>query len=197
MNKKPTLQIMVDTETFSTDLSKGLVLTCALVPFTLDEKEELPEWVAPQMWYIDIDDSIANGRQVDRETMAWWQAPIRRGQYMVMMNTLEKHKKAYMTAWHEIYSQLALLANFYKLRMWSRGIDFDFPLIESSMRDAGIKERMPYLFYEKYDVRTIVKLAEKAGMKSTPQNTMHDAFDDCMKQIKDVRQALRFLHIID
>lgn len=188
---KPKLHIMVDTETFSSDVRHGLVLTVAFVPFTLKIDEELPRDVHPQMIYFDMDDSIRHGRQIDQKTLAWWHTPAKKVQYMSMMAAHDKMKMSFMGGWAFAHSYLAELAKKYTLIMWSRGTDFDFPIIESSMCDAGIVAPLPYRFYHKYDVRTVTMLAEDvAGIKKVQVLPVHDAFEDCNKQIQDVKLAL-------
>lgn len=188
---KPKLHIMVDTETLSADVRRGLVLSVAFVPFTLKIGEELPRDVQPQMIYFDMDDSIRHGRQIDKQTLAWWHTPAKKVQFWSMMSAHDKLKLSFLGGWSFAYTYLAHLAKKYTLIMWSRGTDFDFPIIESSWRDAGFSAKLPYCFYHKYDVRTVTMLAEDvAGIKKVQALPLHDAFEDCNKQIRDVQLAL-------
>lgn len=188
---KEKLNVMVDCETLSTDISRGLVLSVAIVPFTLNRMEDVPKDAPSQMFYFNIDDSIAHGRVIDNQTLNWWYTGERKQQYYAMLQSIDKFGKGFVDGWKAVYYHLAALAEKYTLIMWSRGTDFDFPLIESSIRMAGITKPMPYRYYNKCDQRTVCKLAEQLAKLDMSNNLpMHDAYDDCLKQIKDLQLAL-------
>lgn len=189
--KKERLDVMFDLETFSTNTDKGLVLSCAWIPFHLDGSPV--EDVEPGIVYFDKCSSMNYGRIVDYNTMAWW---MRQPNYEEMLINLEKFKMDFALGWCKVYAELSVIANHYKLVVWSRGIDFDFPLIQSCFRDAGITSKLPWQYYNKCDVRTLVKMAELTGYKKIVRAEgweKHDAFDDCLFQIKEVQTALAHL----
>lgn len=195
MKAKQRLDIMFDLETMSSDTNTGLVISCAWVPFTLDGTP-LPASIKPNMVYFDMNDSMMHGRTMDMKTVNWWR---QQPGYADMMAVHNKLRVDYEIGWKFVFNQLSELAKIYKLYVWSRGIDFDFPLIQSSMRDANINENMPWAYYHKYDVRTVVKLAEMAGYKRPERgkdSKQHDAFDDCLFQIRELQGALVRLGVV-
>lgn len=195
---KERLDIMIDIETFSTDLNKGMVVSLAYVPFCLNSKDpdsvgSSVRGIRPQVFYFDITSSEAYGRIMSPDTVAWW---LNQPYYRAFIEEHSRHAVKYKDAWTQFYNDIHALARRYHIYVWSRGIDFDFPLIESSLRDAGLMI-LPWKFWDKLDVRTLVNSVVSLGVFSPPPRPdsfpKHNPLYDCYQQIYEVKAAFRHI----
>ena len=71
--------------------------------------------------------------------------------------------------------------------VWSRGIDFDLPILKSAYLRAGLtSDEMPWNFWNSRDQRTVVNLGSRVSRKSLTWMNAHDALHDCYAQIYEV-----------
>jgi hypothetical protein len=71
--------------------------------------------------------------------------------------------------------------------IWSRGIDFDLPILKSAYLRAGMSsDDMPWNFWNSRDQRTIVNLGARVSRKKLTWMNAHDALHDCYAQIYEV-----------
>ena len=175
--------VMVDLETLGTTPGSAILSIGACV-FERDNKD------GPFEYYKNIDllDAILQGLTLDLYTVQWWarQAPeaIR-----VLTEKTVSLKEALNT-----------FANFLQKddRVWAKGPDFDLVLLKAAYDLAGI--RVPWLFRNTRDVRTILALAEPPGQKKPYPSTFngfvkHFALHDAKLQMMQVQNAARFLGI--
>lgn len=193
MDKKPILNVMIDIETLSTDREHGLILSVGMRTFSFEENRgyDIPE--DSQCWNIDVLSSILAGRVADDSTIKWWQARTdEQKEELVKPGTT---RMLFKEAMQDIYDILAGLANSFELMVWSKGTDFDFPMLESSWKDAGVvksNDDIPYKFWNKRDVRTFVGFAKLACPDvdfSRPTSVAHSALKDCDDQIGELQFA--------
>jgi len=187
---------MVDIETLSTDRDKGVVLSVGIQSFSLTDEPPAKDFSL----YVPIlpDTSKDAGRKIDNDTWEWWHKPSMKAAWYRMEKDLTMHGRTFYWAWSTIHAELRILEGKYDLRVWSKGIDFDFPMIESSLRDAGLytcASDLPYKFYHKYDMRTIANLAKRLGWEDPvpADDVPHSALDDCRLQIEQLKSAYSFL----
>ena len=193
---KQILDLMVDIETLSTNRDKGVVLSVGIQSFSLTELPPMEDYSL----YVTIHPhtSVAVGRIKDPDTVSWWHQPKMQAAYMRMQRDLNKSGMSYYEGWTKVLTELQQLAKEYELHVWCKGLDFDFPMIESSLRDAGLchtSADLPYKFWHKYDMRTISSMAKRWGWENpTPsENVPHSALEDCGVQIEQLRSAWAFL----
>ncbi len=82
--------------------------------------------------------------------------------------------------------------------VWSRGIDFDLPILKSAYLRAGMtSDEMPWNFWNSRDQRTVVNLGSRVSRKPLTWMNAHDALHDCYAQIYEIlmvrkMKALRY-----
>lgn len=193
---KPTIDLMFDTETFSTNREQGMVVSVAMQNFKLNGKEDFS---ICSYYVIDPKSSEFYGRVRDEDTMKWWQSENHAEAYQHLLRDISHLARSYAQAWSLLYKEMRELSEQYTLHVWSKGIDFDFPLIESCFRSLGLIDTpndLPYKFWNKFDVRTVLSLARSRGWQQPIKPISHSADDDCSNQIAELKEAWRFFCII-
>lgn len=181
--------IMVDMETLS-PFCDGVILSIAIVPFNLMEVATLKELVERGLYLkLDVSSQIASGRHVDPETIKWWK------------NQSESAKKILRPSPEDLSLPEALdridefLSGFNKKRGFfhSRGIQFDFPLIQNAYRQYNRIETIPFSSWNLQDTKTFIRTltcdpyARYELEGGTPpefvaHNALYDAALEIMKQ---------------
>lgn len=122
---------------------------------------------------VSIDDSIAHGLTVEKNTLDWWNN--RGGPNQQNARTL--HNAAKILADFLSGAQIETL--------WSWGTCFDLPIIRACFRAASVDWPVPY--YAARDARTVWDLAFRGVIHERRGN--HDALADCRCQIRQLFQA--------
>lgn len=189
---KPRMDIMLDVETVSLRENAGL-LSIALVPFSIGGKQiDSPfDGASPFYRVIDLTSCFMAGMDMNG-CQEWWmkQDPI------VISGILSMGKVPVVKAMNEAHGYLSEMAEQYELVMWSRGMDFDFPKLEWCFRKF-VEKPFPYAFWNKRDVRTIIK---EMGINEEDfefEGVKHNSLDDCLHQIKLIREAYRRIGLTD
>ena len=180
------LHLMLDLETASTR-PDAAILSIAIVPF-----EPLGEGRSADYCYcanIDLTSCFLEGDHIDADTQSWWQ----RQSPAARIALLDASKCTIRRAITEAYNHLAGLAETRELVMYSRGIDFDFPILEHAIRKYVEPSEMPYKYWNKRDVRTILALAGVSKDDVPRVGDAHSAISDCLTQIAQVQYAMRKL----
>ena len=172
---------MLDLETASTR-PDAAILSIAIVPFNLDGS------VNTEMKYVanvDLTSCFLEGDHIDADTQSWWlrQPPAAR------LQLLAAGKCTIRQAINEAYKYLAGLAEQYELIMYSRGMDFDFPILDHAMRKYAEPQELPYKYWNKRDVRTILATVGISKDDVPRVGDAHIAISDCLTQIAQVQAA--------
>lgn len=188
MEKKPDLNIMVDIETLSTDRERGLMLSVGMKSFDLEGGIPVKDFELDVP--IDVLSSILAGRIMDESTINWWRS--RPEEQQTELINRRNATIPFKEAMDWILQALNHMAEECTLKMWSKGTDFDFPMIESSMISAGViksTDELPYKFWNKYDVRTVINTFKvlNSAVQMPKSEAAHTALEDCEIQIKDVQ----------
>ena len=181
--QKPELNLMLDLETAST-IPDAAIMSIAIVPFSLDAAEPAPE-VDHYYEVINLGSCFLEGDYIDRDTQEWWMRQDPRAKHEL----LSRQGTLVCTAIREAYNYLCYLAEHYELVVWSQGIDFDFPILEHAIKKYVEPKEMPYQYWNKRDVRTILKWCDVDYRNIERTGTAHNALDDCRTQIKNVQAA--------
>lgn len=166
--------ICIDLETLSTR-SNAVIVTIAAVKFnfTSDKTETLCVNVNPI-------EGKQLGLHISKETLDWWRV----------------QKPEACRAWQtsrmglsEALDELDVFCGDAKhTHFWSQGINFDFPILESSYDVLGRQE--PWKFWNLHDMRTAFYLAGMDTKTEDRIGTYHNAIDDCLTQIMWLKKAL-------
>lgn len=118
----------------------------------------------------------------DPSTMTWWSSQSNEARSEAFGGTEDPTKGlADFKQW--------VLTNFNtgrfdKFKVWSRGIDFDFPILKSFMKVFGFT--LPWQFLQQYDYRTIANLFPVIKI-SEINNMKHGALEDSKAQLRGLR----------
>lgn len=170
----PLEHICVDLETLSTR-SNAVIVTIAAVKFNFvnDKTDEFCVNINPL-------ESKALGLHISKETLDWWRVQK------------PEATKAWMNSQIGLSEALdefdAFCGNAKYTNFWSQGINFDFPIMESSYHALARKE--PYKYWNLHDMRTAFYLAGMDTKLEDRVGTYHNAIDDCLTQISWLKKAL-------
>lgn len=181
--QKTQLNLMLDLETASTR-PDAAILSIAIVPFSLDANEPAPE-VDHYYEVIDMLSCWLEGDKADEATQEWWMRQDPRAKHELQ----SRQGIIVRTAIREAYNYLCYLAEQYELVIWSQGVDFDFPILEHALCKYTECKELPYFYWNKMDVRTVLKLEGVDYRNIERTGTAHNALDDCYTQIKNVQTA--------
>ena len=177
------LNLMLDLETASTR-PDAAILSIAIVPFNLDTAEPAPE-VDKYYEVVNLNSCFIEGDHFDRDTQEWWMRQDAKSK----LEILSRQGGNIRMVINNAYIYLAYLAEQYELVVWSQGIDFDFPILEHAIKKYVEPKEMPYQYWNKRDVRTILKWCDVDYRNIERTGTAHNALDDCRTQIKNVQAA--------
>ena len=160
--------VMIDIETLGT-CSDAVVLSIGAVKFTMEEK-----------FYtvLNVDEELKTNAKVSADTLLWWL----------------DHKEAKDV---RMLSDVGSKANYHKLTeflefissceyFWSKGINFDFPILENCLKRYGLEPSWRY--YKLRDFRTLDALCDQSVEHSTAS---HNALEDAVAQAK---RAVSYLY---
>jgi hypothetical protein len=167
------MDIMLDLETLSTR-PNAVILTLGAVkfnPFSLEDPGP-GLYVRP-----DVDEQIAQGRDVQDETVNWW------------MNQAEDVREEALgtdgrISVEDMYRQLNRFlvgAN----SIWAQGPLFDFAILENLYRQYGWPT--PWQYWQIRDSRTLFGVHGDPRVKG--KVGLHNALEDCVSQATAVQQV--------
>lgn len=132
---------------------------------------------------FDTKSQIAQGLEDDVGTMMWWN---RQGK--------EAFEEAFggdtdpiqgIADFKQWVMQNFKTGKFDKFKAWSRGIDFDFPILNRFFAAFGFNG-CPWQFWQQYDYRTVANLFPV--IKSAEGNELkHSALEDAKAQMRGLR----------
>lgn len=149
--------LLLDIETLGTD-PNAVVLSIACVPFVLEVHTYFGELV-PAGFYVklDVQEQIkTHHRSIEDGVMKWWKKqPKDVFDAMVRPSSEDMSIKEGLTLLNKFVSGIKSY-HFNKSYVWSRGNNFDFPILKSLYQAAGIG--LPYNDWRVRDVRTAIDI---------------------------------------
>ena len=132
---------------------------------------------------IDVDEQLANGREIQEDTLAWWakQADDVREEALgtegrVSLETMYKDLNRFCVGIENI---------------WCQGPAFDIVILENIYRQMGWPT--PWQFWQIRDSRTLF------GVHGDPREKgkagLHNALEDCISQAQGVQEIYRSLKL--
>lgn len=165
---------MLDLETLGVT-PDSCILTIAAIKW--DRKGPVVSRNSSKIFYrrIDIKSCQDLGMKVDANTLEWWEK-----------QPIESRKEAFNEE-NRVPIKQALEDFFdwygFSRNIWSNGDDFDCVILNEYARKLNM--RTPWKYWETRDVRTLLDLG---GIRY--KGELHDAVDDCYKQIIACKKAL-------
>ena len=185
---KKRLDVMIDLETTSCRQDAG-ILSISMIPFEInmiygDKETEKKKSFPIFHRVINLNSCFFGGHHFDSGTQDWWAKQKNEVKEKMMSGVLIE------IAIKELYETLKNYNEEYELYLWSKGTDFDFPIIEHCF-DKYLNEKPPYKYYNKRDVRTFISEYPDIQNMLFEFGDAHDSVDDCRHQIKQIKEAYK------
>lgn len=160
-------QVMVDIETLSTR-SNACILSIGAVKFSYDEG------IVDRFYRnVRFEEQKTLGFHIDTDTVDWWKKQSKEATASLQVNRVD------------IESALKDFAEWYgpkSLKTWSKGANFDLPVIAESYRIVfGNHARTPWKYWDGVCMRTIELFYP---FVETNERVAHNALDDAETQAK-------------
>lgn len=178
------LHYMIDFETLATT-PDAKVLTLGVAAFNSEEV------VASYHWNFNHQGPDQEGRRVTKSTLDWWD----------MQKT--ENPKAWLAAWEPTTSNSLAAVMGFLLQIspskgmhaiWSRGTDFDIPILRDILEDVGLEA--PFPFWAVADVRTFLVGKDLPTEKAVERmGEAHDAESDAVYQAESVIAAAKHYNV--
>ena len=169
------MNIMLDLETLGTRPS-SVILTIAAVKF-----EFASDQIETFSMNIDPKNSKTFGLTTDPDTVQWWKE-----QNPEALKAFMKDPVSLETAIDSFIEFVGPKTS--KMVFWANGASFDYPILESSFRAVG--RPYPWKYWNCRCARTIYSVFG-LNMKEYPRvGVYHNAVDDCLTQIKALKECL-------
>ena len=177
--------LMIDIETLSV-CPNAVILTIGAVKFNLGN----PIFIDTFYCKINIQSCTNVGMVTCKKTIDWWNS--------------KKNTNVYNEALGEdsdrVNLEIALnnLANWIgnngleNIRIWSNGPSFDCSILGEAYRKCNLN--IPWKYWNERDVRTIYDLGGVTN-NDLQSNNIHNALEDCYRQINGVNLALSRIHL--
>lgn len=186
--EKTRLDLMIDLETTSCKPNAG-ILSISMVPFVLsgnfpdkDKSGNPVKSMGSFNYNVDLLSCFMDNFDFDKDTQEWWSM-----QDENLKSSFSIDAQPIKRVIEIVYGVLKHLSKEYELYVWSKGTDFDFPILENCF-ERYLNEKAPYNYWNKRDVRTYISDYEDIkNMVFT--GTAHNSLDDCEHQILQVKEA--------
>lgn len=132
-------------------------------------------------FYAELDSNKQPARKIDPKTLAWW-------------STQPNMPVGHIGAEHAIqlfHEYLVSSSVNQSIVLWSRGTDFDIPLLYSLYAEAKLTP--PWKYSNVRDLRTLDKLLP--GFAPTRMTAKHNAVEDAIYQAQHAAAILRHLKV--
>lgn len=167
--------VMIDCETLGKSPS-SVIISLAAVKFEFGSD-------ATEVFSINFDPKSSKkyGMTTDQDTIDWWK------------NQPKEAIQAFMSNQVPIESGMDAFLDFLgperlQFVYWANGSTFDFPLVDWTLK--AINKPIPWKYWNCRDARTIYSICG-INMKTYPRiGQHHNAVDDCLTQIKALKEAL-------
>lgn len=132
---------------------------------------------------FDTKSQIAQGLEDDVGTMMWWNRQGKEAFEEAFGGTTDPIQG--IADFKQWVMQNFKTGKFDKFKAWSRGIDFDFPILNRFFAAFGFNG-FPWQFWQQYDYRTVANLFPV--IKSAEGNELkHSALEDAKAQMRGLR----------
>lgn len=191
---------MIDFETWATT-PKALVRCLSIVPFKLEREESIEDIMARTLtvWF-DPAEQIQRGRELDDETLAWWEKNTERGSEEARQNAhivlgRSSEDAAVADALEVVFAYVHDVAP--DGLIYSRGSNFDFPILEDLCRSYNVT--FPFSTWKLTCSKSILRFVCQddkelesdivGGLKSN-----HCSAYDCAVEVKKLQAIFAAVH---
>lgn len=197
MSKPKSIHLMLDLETLDTAptahvLSAALVIFDPITGEVLNPPDDLEDvfifesvkktFNSRKQLVFGLDHQ--NGSTVSIQTLLWWHNTNK--QFLDEMTMVDSnHQESFHKFIIDFTSTMRELVKIreFDVNIWCTGT-FDLDILRNATRRYGLVWNVPYWAYK--DVRVARQMAETFDLLDEPIATTHDAYEDCLRQIKYV-----------
>lgn len=177
------MEVMLDLETLST---RGDAIILVIAGIKFNRRANSLELKDMDTFYrrIDINSCQELGLHTDPKTVEWWnQQPP------------EIYNECFGKERVPLKNALIEFSNWFGRcnLIWSQGATFDIPILAEAYRRCGMQT--PWKFWNARDTRTVYDLGNIKS-RDLPQNNLHHALHDCMRQIWGVQKSIKNIYRI-
>lgn len=172
---KPKAHVVIDIETLSIDKRAAIIHIAAVVAYGGGGHNEYSVMLKPSQY---------KGTQfeLDQDTWNWHEK-----EHPGYLATCEETGLSIQEAMQGLVDFLADYANEFELHMWSQGKDFDYPIIDWSLTQTGLKA--PWTYSRVHCLRDLVWLNPTSRLQGTQANK-HDALADANWEAEQLRAVI-------
>lgn len=165
---------MIDIETMGKG-SKAAIVSVAMVFFSLNSSRATGTTYSAN---IKLQSCLDAGLKVDGDTIEWWLK-----QSDEARNGLLEYRKPLVDVLEEI--KVVINHENPNVKVWGNGASFDLAILKDAYDAVNLP--LPWKYYNERDVRTLVDFAPQIKKDMPFDGVKHDAFADCLHQIKYCR----------
>ena len=167
--------VMIDIETFDTTLD-SVIVAIAAVKFSMEHDD-----IETFYQNVDAESCSKIGMTISHDTLDWWRKRDAAARNAILPDRVD------------IGVALSRLSDFIgkmpkSTEFWAHGVVFDYGNLENAYR--RVKQPCPWVYYQISDTRTIFRAAAFDFKTIERVGTYHNAKDDCLTQIKGLKEAL-------
>jgi hypothetical protein len=174
--------VMIDLETLSVT-PESVLLTLAAVKFNPHNTVG----VTDELYHkLNVDEQIAQGREVNDDTLLWW---FRQPQ-AVQDDAMSEHDR--ITVKDSLTELTKFLVGVNDI--WCQGPVFDIVILENLYRSYGM--HFPWSYWQIRDSRTLFKFLSydpRAELRKLNSKAHHNALDDAIIQACAVQKCYKLL----
>lgn len=181
---KPELyhHVMVDLETLG--LNPGCVIA-SLAAVEFDPMTGLTNHTFYKK--INIASSLREGFKIEGDTLYWWLQQTDAARTEICTNSEDIH--AVLSEFTSFLKQVCKNTKYIKL--YGNGSSFDLGILGAAYHQLG--QKIPWMFWNERDVRTIVDFMPEIKKQTEFEGVMHHPIHDCLHQIKYVSKIYSIL----
>jgi len=177
---------MIDLETLSVT-PDSVILTLAAVKFNPHNNIGIVENLYHK---LNVDEQIANGREINEDTLAWWGSQPQE----VQDDAMSEDDRI------SVQDSLTKLTKFLVgvNDIWCQGPVFDIVILENIYR--SYKMHFPWSYWQIRDSRTLFKFLDydpRAELREINGKAHHNALDDAIIQACAVQKCYKLLKTVD
>ena len=183
--------LIIDIETLSTK-PNAVVLSLGCVPFQFENKKPFEKYLEDGFYVkLDVKAQIEAGRKMQKETVDWWLSQSAEARLVTKPSEEDVDPRDALEQFSRYVDSLRKFEGFSDDSfVWSRGSNFDFPIIESLHDTFGLKP--PYSTWSIRDLKTMFDVltggtrGQYHPKSGTPKGFLkHNALHDvCMDAVR-------------
>lgn len=151
---KNILDITVDLETLSKSPSAAIIQIAAVAWRRSATDHPVIADIVPFVASVDLRSCIAEGFDVDMDTVRWWCSQSREAKEAVLGDSPAYPINDVLTGFADWVNEALAVATAYSVCLWSQGSDFDIPVLRNAF--ARFKIPFPVPYFNIRDCRTLV-----------------------------------------